>query len=165
MPKRKPIVTKAAPEKKPHGRPSKHTPAIAALICVRLAAGESLRSVCRTSEMPSEMTVRTWALDDVGGFSSQYARAREIGYHGLFDEVLEIADTTQEGVTVTQKLSGVETRRGDMIEHRRLRVDARKWMLAKALPKIYGDKIEHEHTASTELLAALDAAGERARKR
>jgi len=29
---------------------------------------------------------------------------------------------------------------GDMIEHRRLQVDARKWMLAKMLPKKYGDR-------------------------
>jgi hypothetical protein len=33
-----------------------------------------------------------------------------------------------------------------MIEHRRLQVDARKWMLAKALPKLYGDRIAAELT-------------------
>lgn len=102
-----------------------------------------MRSICRLGEMPAESTVRAWALDDVNGFSAQYARAREIGYHGLFDEILEIADTTQEGVKTVQKLTGVETTTGDMIEHRKLRVDARKWMLARALPKLYGDKLEH----------------------
>jgi hypothetical protein len=29
-----------------------------------------------------------------------------------------------------------------MIEHRRLQVDARKWILARMDPKKYGDKIE-----------------------
>lgn len=125
------------------GRPSKFTKAIATRICERLAAGETLRSVCRLSSMPAESTVRAWALDDLHGFSAQYARAREIGYHGLFDEMLEIADTTQEGVKTVQKMNGTETTTGDMIEHRRLRVDTRKWMLSKALPKIYGDKMEH----------------------
>jgi hypothetical protein len=24
-------------------------------------------------------------------------------------------------------------------------VDTRKWMLSKVLPKIYGDRVEHEH--------------------
>lgn len=124
------------------GRPSKFTKELASRICERLAAGESLRSICRLTDMPSESTVRTWALDNLHGFSAQYARAREIGYHGLFDEILEIADTTQEGVKTVVKLTGSETTHGDMIDHRRLRVDARKWMLARALPKIYGDKLE-----------------------
>ncbi len=47
-------------------------------------------------------------------------------------------------VKVTEK--GTETRTGDMIQHRRLQVDARKWMLAKALPNIYGDKLTAEVT-------------------
>ena len=33
-----------------------------------------------------------------------------------------------------------------MIEHRRLRIDARKWMLARALPKVYGDRLAAELT-------------------
>jgi hypothetical protein len=125
------------------GRPSTYTPEIAKAICNRLAAGETLRAVCRGEEMPAEVTVRAWALDDVEGFSAQYARAREIGYATLFDQMLEIADTPQEGVTTKENDKGTETRTGDMIEHRKLRVDTRKWMLAKALPKIYGEKIEH----------------------
>lgn len=131
------------------GRPSLYTTEIAERICERLAAGETLRSICRTSDgVPSEATVRAWALDDIGGFSAQYMRAREIGYHGLFDEILEIADTTQEGVTTTQKITGTEIRTGDMIEHRKLRVDSRKWMLGRALPKIYGDKLDVDHSGT-----------------
>jgi hypothetical protein len=122
------------------GRPSLYSEELAARICERLAFGETLRAICRDEDMPSETTVRRWALDDVEGFSAQYARAREIGYHGMFDEIKDIADTPKEGVTVTEKPTGTETRHGDMIEHRRLQVDSRKWMLARALPKIYGDK-------------------------
>ena len=35
-----------------------------------------------------------------------------------------------------------------MIRHRRLQVDTRKWALSKALPKIYGGKLEvdNKHT-------------------
>ena len=134
------------------GRPTKFTAEIADRICTGLAAGGSLRSLCRADDMPAESTVRGWALNDEGGFSAQYARAREIGYHGLFDEILAIADTTREGVKSVEKISGVEVTRADMIEHRRLQVDARKWILSKALPKIYGDKIAieatHHHDAS-----------------
>lgn len=131
---------------KPLGRPSIYTKELADEICRRLAAGESLRSITRLPDMPAESTVRAWAVDDYEGFSAQYARAREIGYHGLFDEILEIADTTQEGVKTVRKATGIEETTADMIEHRRLRVDARKWMLSKALPKIYGDKIAAELT-------------------
>jgi hypothetical protein len=51
---------------------------------------------------------------------------------------------------------------GDPVRDR-LRVDTRKWLLSKALPKIYGDKVEHQLGATDELLEALEAAGERAR--
>ena len=32
-----------------------------------------------------------------------------------------------------------------MIEHRRLQIDARKWLIGKMAPKKYGDKQAHEH--------------------
>ena len=105
------------------GRPSIFTEELAARICERLAAGETLRSVCRDAEMPSESTVRRWASDIEHPISAQYATAREIGYLGMGDEILEIADCS-----------------GDA----RLMVDSRKWLMSKALPKIYGDKLAHE---------------------
>lgn len=156
-------IRNAAEPKKAHGRPSKYTADLAALICRRLADGETLLSVCRDDAMPSDATVRTWALDDLHGFSSQYAKAREIGYAKMADEILEIANTPKEGVTVKQNDKGLETRKGDMIEHRRLQVDTRKWLLSKALPKVYGDKIDVQHGGTDVLLDALAAAGERAR--
>lgn len=123
-------------------RASSFTQEMADAICSRLAEGESLRSICRDEGMPTEAAVRMWALDDVQGFGSQYARAREIGYDRLAEEILEIADTPMQGVKTVEKATGTETTTGDMIEHRRLQVDARKWMLAKMLPKKYGDKLE-----------------------
>lgn len=123
------------------GRPSLYTKEIAEAICKRLANGETLRAICRDAEMPSDVVVREWALDDREGFSAHYARSRKLGYEILADEILEIADTPQIGIKTTSKATGIETTEGDMIEHRRLRVDSRKWMLAKMLPKIYGDKL------------------------
>jgi hypothetical protein len=111
-------------------------------ICARLADGESLRSICRDKGMPDEKTVRTWALDNTEGFYPQYARAREIGYERLAEEILMIADTPQVGQKSVSKATGMEITEADMIEHRRLQVDARKWMLSKMLPKRFGDKLE-----------------------
>ena len=117
--------------------------AVADEICRRLADGESLNAICKTEGMPAESTVRSWALDNYCGFSAKYTRAREIGYDKLAEELLASSDTPQMGQVVTVKPDGTEeVKLADMIEHRRLRVDSRKWMLAKMLPKKYGDKLE-----------------------
>ena len=60
--------------------------------------------------------------------SALYARAREVGYHKMADDILDIADAE-------------ETDPGQVARDR-LRVETRKWKLSKALPKIYGDKLE-----------------------
>lgn len=126
-------------------RTSTFTQEVADAICAELAEGKSLNEACKAEGMPAESTVRAWALDDVEGFSAKYTRARAIGYERLADEILSISDTTQPGVkTKVNEKGEVETTEGDMIEHRRLRVDSRKWMLAKMLPKVYGDKVTHQ---------------------
>lgn len=122
------------------GRPSKFTKELASRICERLAAGETLRAVCRDEGMPEERTVRRWATDNKT-FSPQYAKAREIGYQSMADEILEIADETAFDTTKNQ--AGNDVADTEWISRSRLRVDTRKWLLSKALPKIYGDKIEH----------------------
>ena len=114
----------------------------------RLAEGETLRAVCRDDEMPPESTVRRWALDDVDGFSAQYARAREIGYHSMADEILEISD---DGTNDWMRRNGQDQEvswqaNGEHIQRSRLRVDSRKWLVSKALPKVYGDKVINEHS-------------------
>ena len=122
---------------------------VADAVCKRLADGESLRAICRDADMPSEATIRLWALEDTNGFSAQYMRARELGYDRLAEDLLEIADTPVRGVITTTKPDGTqETKEADMIEHRRLQVDSRKWMLSKMLPKKYGDKLDLNHAGN-----------------
>jgi hypothetical protein len=127
------------------GRPSSYTLEIGDIICERLAEGESLRSICRDDAMPSQSMVFRWlAADEM--FREQYARAREAQADAIFDEILFIADTPVQGVkTKTKEDGSVETQTGDMIEHRRLQVDARKWMAGKLRPKVYGDKLTNIH--------------------
>lgn len=96
--------------------------------------------------MPSEALVRVWASDQTLPFFSQYAQAREIGYHVMADELLEIADDGINDRIVDE--DGNERTDHDVIARSRLRVDTRKWLLSKALPKIYGDKIQNEHTGA-----------------
>lgn len=138
------------------------TPEVAAEICRRLAAGESLRAICKDEGMPPESTVRGWVTDDVQGFAAQYARARDTGLDCIADEIIEIANTPHEGTVVTSKEWGEEIKTGDMLEHRKLQVDARKWYLSKLAPKRYGDRLHTEHSgevAVTSLAAKMRRRG------
>lgn len=138
-------------------RPVRYSKEIAAIICERLADGEALDRICEdTPGMPTATAVRLWALKDHDGFASEYARARELQAHKLAEEIRQIADSPEEGVTTTTKADGgIEEKRGDMIEHRKLRIDARKWYLSKVLPKVYGDKQQIEHSGTVSIADRL----------
>lgn len=126
------------------GRPSDFTQAVADAICERIADGHSLRTICLAPEMPSRATIFRWLAADEA-FRDQYTRACEVRHEELFDQMLEIADTPQAGTKSVSKATGLEITEADMIEHRRLQVETRKWALAKMAPKKYGDKIDLNH--------------------
>lgn len=132
-------------KRKVTGRPSTYTPELALQICEQIAGGTSLRKVCAQDGMPDKTTVLRWLLKNED-FRTQYTHAREMQADCFVDEIVDIADTTEQGVIITEKPDGVETKYADMIEHRRLRIEARKWTAAKMRPKKYGDKIVNEHT-------------------
>lgn len=124
------------------GRPSDFTQEIADEICDRLAKGEPLAAICRDDHMPDRTVVYDWqkVRED---FSQRIAHARVDGFDTLAAECLEIADTTEEGVETTEKPDGsIETRTGDMLGHRKLRIETRLKLLAKWDPKRYGDKVQ-----------------------
>jgi hypothetical protein len=107
----------------------------------------SLRRVCLPDDMPAESTVRLWVSDPKHPFSAQYARAREIGYLRMADELLDIADDGTNDFGGVDD-DGEERVNSDHITRSRLRVDTRKWLLSKCLPKIYGEKVENRHVGA-----------------
>ncbi len=132
---------KPAPKKRKAGRPSKYSEALAALICERLAEGETLRAICRDKAMPGKTTVLRWLGDETNAdFRTQYAHAREMQADALFDEALEIADDVS-GDWSTDK-DGKKVLDHENIQRSRLRVDTRKWAAGKLAPKKYGDKLD-----------------------
>jgi hypothetical protein len=136
------------------GRPSDYSLELAAAICERLANGESLKAICQLDDMPSKASVYLWLMKHQE-FSDMYARAREDQADTLADEIVHIADTPLLGVkTKTTGDGDVETTEGDMIEHRRLQVDARKWVAAKLKPRKYGDKVQQDinHAGKLEIV-------------
>ena len=91
--------------------------------------------------MPTASMVYRW-LAEYAEFREKYTRAREVQADTLADQILDIANTPVIGTKTVTKVTGVEVTEGDMIEHRRLQVDARKWYASKLAPKKYGDKID-----------------------
>lgn len=127
-------------------RPNSYTPEIAAAIIERLCAGEPLASICREDEMPAVRTVSDWRAANAG-FGALFIEARLIGADALAAECLRIADTPLMGTETVTKADGtIETREGDMLGHRKLQIEARLKLLAKWFPKLYGDKVQLEHS-------------------
>jgi hypothetical protein len=133
-------------------RPSSFTQEIADLICEGIADGRSLRSICEAEDMPSKSAVFRW-LGVNEAFRDQYARARESQADVLFDEILAIADDGKNDTYVTDEGERVNH---DVIARSKLRVDARKWMAGKLRPKVYGDKIQTEHSGGLTVRTATD---------
>lgn len=144
------------------GRPSEYSEVVAADICGRLAAGDPLVRICRDEDKPHVSTVYRWLIANET-FRDMYARAREDQADTLADEIVAIADEPMVGKKTTTKANGdTEVVEGDMIEHRRLRVDARKWTAAKLKPRKYGEKLElagdKDRPLSVQIVRFSDAA-------
>lgn len=107
----------------------------------RLATGEPLQQIARDEGMPSAQTVLLWSM--LPEWVERYARAREAGYSLIGEQLLEIADDSRNDWMDRETASGRIERVVDReaMERTRLRLDTRKWMLAKMLPKIYGDRL------------------------
>lgn len=72
--------------------------------------------------------------------SDIYARAREARADKLAEDILTISDDGLNDTMVDE--NGKTIVNQDVIQRSRLRVDSRKWLASKMLPKKYGDKVE-----------------------
>ncbi len=124
------------------GQGTVYTEDLGTRICEALAEGRTLRSVCEPDGMPSDVTVRRWAADPDHPFAVHYAHAREVGYHKMADDLVDIADGKAISWTEQDADAVADAVNPSVVQRDRLRVDTRKWLLSKALPKIYGDKVE-----------------------
>lgn len=129
-------------------KPLKRSRALGDRICRRLEQGMSLRKAC-AEEIDSAAVLR-WVRDS-SEFAQQYARSREIGWLGKTDRILELADEAHE--------AALDPDFGQQrIAACRFEVDTLKWVLAKMLPKIYGEKVGVQVLPSPAANATSDAA-------
>lgn len=106
-------------------------------IIERIINGESVRNILKDKGMPSTKTFYDWLEKDEQKVK-HYARATEIRADKIFEEIIEIADHSEEDHT---PFTGT-----NVIQRDRLKIDARKWIASKLNPKKYGDKIQNEHS-------------------
>lgn len=111
------------------GQQSLYTPERAALICERIAHGESLVAISGKQGLPSYQTIMEW-LKVHSHFEAMYRQAREDQADFMADEIIAISDSVRD-CTDSAKVNAA-----------RLAVDARKWVAAKLKPKVYGDRVE-----------------------
>jgi len=102
-------------------------------ICNLIQKGKSLRQALKENKKPSYETFYKW-LDEDKNKTKQYARATEERADKMFDDIISIADDDSKDQT---PFVGV-----NYIHRDKLKIDARKWALAKMMPKKYGDKLE-----------------------
>lgn len=119
-----------------------YTPEVADEVCRRIAEGHTLREIARTPGMPSMPTIIRWANEDREGFAERYARAREIGWEVMAEDLVEISDDATNDWMKRRKEDGsIDTvLNAEHVNRSRLRADTRKWLLSKRLPKTFGDR-------------------------
>lgn len=133
-------------------RPTAYTDALGDEICNRIADGELLTAICRDAGMPPIRTVTGWLMESREGgkvpvsFQENYTKAREQSVYVREDEITEIADDARND-WMDKQVGDVTIRVVDHehIQRSKLRVDSRRWLLAKVAPHKYGDRMAHQY--------------------
>jgi hypothetical protein len=76
-------------------------------------------------------------------FRDQYARAREARADAMAEEILEISDDDSDDAIIDPE-TGSTRLNTEFVARSRLKVDTRKWLMARMAPKVYGDKVSQE---------------------
>lgn len=151
-PKKKPEKCKQA------GRPTLYCEELAALICERVATSTmGLARLCALhDDLPDKTTVNLWRYRHPE-FSTQYAQAKLKQADLLAEEMLDIAD---DGTNDWMESFGEEGEvawkfNGEHVQRSRLRIDTRKFLASKLLPKQYGQHSEEEQKDKQSLIEAI----------
>lgn len=125
------------------GRPTKYNLKLGQEICDAIASSsKGTKKLCAEhSHWPCQDTLFTW-LRTYSDFSEQYAQAKVCQIELLIDEILEISDDASQDQYVNEIGSLVSS--STTIQRARLKVDTRKWLASKLVPKVYGNKIDIE---------------------
>jgi hypothetical protein len=139
---------KESQSKNPVGRPTSYSIELGQRICHEISTtADALSIICaRHADFPVRSTVYEWKKN-FPEFSDMYDNAKRHQSDILAEEILEICDTPMETA--------------EQIQQARLRIDTRKWIACKLLPRTYGDKAQHDvnvisHEQALQFLADND---------
>lgn len=125
------------------GRPSLYTEELADRICFLVATSNyGLPTICKQNpDLPDETTIRLWQHNKPG-FFTKYAKAKLKQAELFAEEIISIADDMSNDSEYTKE--GKEICNKEWVARSRLRIDTRKWLASKLLPKAFGDKLTIE---------------------
>ncbi len=141
-------------EYKKRGAPEwPYDPWIAEQICEAVATStDSMQKIIAANpHFPSEQTIRKWRYK-IPAFASMFTHAKQAQAQIFVDECMEIADDSSRDVMKNAK--GEEVCDNEFVQRSRLRIDTRKWVACKLVPRIYGDKVQVEKTSPPKEAAA-----------
>lgn len=118
-----------------------------------------IQRICKTlreddATFPACRTIRTWMAENAE-MLAQYARAKEHQLHILAEQIVEISDDDSYDEIFTDE--GKRMMNAEFVARSKLRVDSRKWVLSKLMPKVYGDKIEIDNNITMKELPTVNA--------
>lgn len=105
---------------------------ILAKICTGLSVGKSLKKVCYEQAVDMN-TVWRWLMDYPEA-KELYDNAKRESGEAMGEEMLEIAEI--------DVVVGDDKSDNARVQQQRLRVDTRKWLMSKLMPRKYGDKVD-----------------------
>ncbi len=126
--------------KHPGGRPTKYNQEIANEICKIISTTSSgIKKLCRENpHLPDHTTIFQWRFEKEE-FSRQYDDAKKAQIEILVEELREIADDSDNDTMINPD-TGREVVNNECVQRSRLKLDTRKWLASKLLPKLYGEK-------------------------
>jgi len=124
------------------GRPTKYNQELGNTFCKLLSQGYSLRRACKELRI-NPQSVYNW-FENYPIFLEQYARAKQESADAMAEEILFIADDSTGDYSEDEQNGnkGIRKLNNENVQRSRLRVDTRKWLMAKMKPKKYGDQLD-----------------------
>jgi hypothetical protein len=144
-----------------HGN-TKYNERKAKIICERLMLGETLVAICDDPRLPNRRTIIRWLADPRRvDFREMYYFSRRVAVESLVDEIVTIADDNSGDWQYTYdkdgEINGIKAD-NEAIQRSRVRIDTRKWLAAKLVPRIYGDNTQVELGVTGDLAELLKRA-------
>jgi hypothetical protein len=112
-------------------------------ICDKIAEGLSLRAACLTLDCSPSSFIRH--ANENKALAEHYAQSINMRTELMAEDILDITDDV---IPMTEH--GYD---GAAVQNKRVRIDTRKWLLSKMMPKKYGDKLDV--TSDGEKIAAM----------